>query len=266
MKLRICVAMLLTLACSAKVTRHVQSSKVQRGAFHIQVVESGEVQATHSLNISSPAMSWRFGQLKITKIVDDGSNVAVGDTVVLFDPSEVQKAIIDADAEFAIAKAELEKMKAEHRSREQELDADIRVADISYQISEVELAQATYESEIKKKEIAINLEKAKISLGKAREEVENQKDIHHEEQQQQKKDVNILISAAGEYSVAGSRVPASGLAAAILGAMDEANNKNIIIQGAPEATQKSVVYAMDMATSVGAEQMAFAVEEQQATQ
>jgi len=87
-----------------------------------------------------------------------------------------------------------------------------------------------------------------------------------EEQQQQKKDVNILVSAAGEYSVAGSRVPGSGLAAAILGAMDEAKNKNIIIQGAPEATHKSVVYAMDMATSVGAEQMAFAVEEQEATQ
>jgi len=87
-----------------------------------------------------------------------------------------------------------------------------------------------------------------------------------EEQQQQKKDVNILITAAGEYSVAGSWIPASGLAAAILGAMDEANNKNIIIQGAPEATHRSVIYAMDMATSVGAEQMAFAIEEQEATQ
>jgi len=48
--------------------------------------------------------------------------------------------------------------------------------------------------------------------------------------------------------------------------MDEANNKNIIIQGAPEATQKTVIYAMDMAIGVGAEQMAFAVEEQEATQ
>ena len=87
-----------------------------------------------------------------------------------------------------------------------------------------------------------------------------------EEQQQQKKDVNILVSPAGEYTVAGSRVPASGLAAAIKGAMDESNNRNIIIQGDPESSHKSVVYVMDMATSVGAEQMAFAIEEQESEQ
>lgn len=83
-----------------------------------------------------------------------------------------------------------------------------------------------------------------------------------EEQQQQKKDVNILISASGEYTVAGTPVQSSGLAAAIKGAMDEANNRNIIIQGEPEAKHKSIVYAMDMATGVGAEQMAFAIEQQ----
>ena len=84
-----------------------------------------------------------------------------------------------------------------------------------------------------------------------------------EEQQQQKKDVNINISAAGEYTVAGSSIPASGLASAIRGAMDEANNRSIIIQGDPEALHKSIIYAMDMATSVGVEEMAFAIEEQQ---
>ena len=87
-----------------------------------------------------------------------------------------------------------------------------------------------------------------------------------EEQQQQKKDVNVLVSTTGEYTVAGSRVPSSGLAAAIKGAMDIANNRNIIIQGDPEATHKSIVYVMDMATSVGAEQMAFAIEEQESAE
>jgi len=82
-----------------------------------------------------------------------------------------------------------------------------------------------------------------------------------EEQQQQKKDVNILVSADGGYTVAGAPVSGAGLAAAIKGAMDVSNNRNIIIQGDPEATHKSIVYAMDMATGVGAEQMAFAIEQ-----
>ena len=84
-----------------------------------------------------------------------------------------------------------------------------------------------------------------------------------QEEQQQKKDVNILISATGEYTVAGSSVPQSGLSAAIKGAMDIANNRNIIIQGDKDATHKSVVYAMDQATSVGAEMLAFAIERQE---
>ena len=91
-------------------------------------------------------------------------------------------------------------------------------------------------------------------------------DQAQEEQQQKKKDVNILVSASGEYTVAGSSVAADFLADAIMGAMDESNNRNVIIQGDPETTHKSIIYAMDMATKVGAELMAFAVEQQQEIQ
>lgn len=86
---------------------------------------------------------------------------------------------------------------------------------------------------------------------------------NQEEQQQQKKDVNILVSATGEYTVSGTPVSPSALAAAIKGAMDESNNRNVIIQGDPASTQKSIVFAMDQATAVGAEQLAFAIEQQQ---
>ena len=82
-----------------------------------------------------------------------------------------------------------------------------------------------------------------------------------EEEQQQKKDVNITVSAAGEYTVGGVKVVSAALAGAIKGAMDENNNRNIIIQGDAEAHHENIVYVMDMANSVGAEMMAFAIEE-----
>ena len=84
-----------------------------------------------------------------------------------------------------------------------------------------------------------------------------------EEQQQQKKDVNIHITAEGEYTVVGEIVSSTGLASAIKGAMDLANNRSVIIQGNPESLHKSIIYAIDMATSVGAENFAFAIEEQE---
>lgn len=83
-----------------------------------------------------------------------------------------------------------------------------------------------------------------------------------EEQQQKKKDVNITISADGNYTVAGSPVPAEALASAIKGAMEMNNNKNVIFQGDPQAPHGAIVYAMDVAKGQGAEGMAFAIEQQ----
>ena len=81
------------------------------------------------------------------------------------------------------------------------------------------------------------------------------------EEQQQKKDVNIQVSANGDYIVSGESVPASSLASAIRGAMDTANNKSVIIQGADETKHEDIIFAMNAAKSVGAEQMAFAIEQ-----
>lgn len=83
------------------------------------------------------------------------------------------------------------------------------------------------------------------------------------DEQQKKKDVNIAITANGDFVVSGSPVPAEALANAIKGAMDENNNRNVIIQGDPAAAHKFVVYAMDKAYEVGAEGMAFAIEQQE---
>jgi len=82
-----------------------------------------------------------------------------------------------------------------------------------------------------------------------------------QEEEQQKKDINIQISISGEYSVSGESVSASELPMAISGAMQENNNKNVIIYGDPEAQLGYIVYAMDMAQGQGATGMAFAVEQ-----
>ena len=83
------------------------------------------------------------------------------------------------------------------------------------------------------------------------------------EEQQQKKDVNISISASGEYTVAGEPVAATSLPMAISGKMAEFNNQTVIIQGDPQAEHRFIVYAMDVAQGEGAVQMAFAIEEEE---
>jgi len=86
---------------------------------------------------------------------------------------------------------------------------------------------------------------------------------NQDEEQQQKKDVNVIVSANGDYSVNGELISASSLGGALKTAMDESNNRNIIIHGDEDVEEQYIVYAMDQAKGQGAEQFAFAVEQQE---
>ena len=169
-------------ACKNKNAQQSPVGKVTKGIFYIDMHEEGELEAVNAINISSPSISWRFGSnMKISYIVKDGTEVNAGDTVIIFDPSEVNKAIIDAQSKIEISAAELEKMKAQQESDLEELRADYEVTRISHEISKIKFEQAEYESEIMKKQIQLNLEKAAIALERAKEQIDNRKKINVEE-------------------------------------------------------------------------------------
>lgn len=173
--------LLLTYACGRKTEQQTPVAEVAQGTFYIEMYEEGEIEAIRSINISSPTISWRYGNLKITQLVKDGQEVKAGDTLVVFDPSEVQKGIVEAEGRLEINRAEMERMVAQHESDLEELKADYEVAMISQQISRIRLESAGYESDIKKKEIQLNLEKADIALDRAKEQIENRIKIQKEE-------------------------------------------------------------------------------------
>jgi RND family efflux transporter MFP subunit len=146
--------------------------------------EEGEIEAINSINISAPTLSWRYNNLKITGIIKDGAEVKVGDTVVQFDPQDVQRGIIDAEARMEVSRAELEKLLAQQKSDLEGLRADHEVAKISHEISKIRFEQAEYESEISRRQIQLNLEQAEIALERAAEQIENQVKIQKEDVRQ----------------------------------------------------------------------------------
>lgn len=173
-------------ACNKKATLQVPEAKVVRGTFYIDIYEEGEIEAINSINISSPNIPWRFGNLKISNIVTDGSEVKSGDTLITFDPSEVRKAILDYEDRLIVSNAELEKMLAQHELEMEELNADYEVTRISHEITRMQLESASHESDIKRREIKLNLDKADISLDRAKEQIENRRKIQIEEVKQKR--------------------------------------------------------------------------------
>jgi len=185
--LSILLLVALPFACKDKNAQQTPTGKVTKGVFYIDLHEEGELEAVNAINISSPSISWRFGgNMKISHIVKDGTEVNAGDTVIIFDPSDVNKGIIDAKGKIEISAAELEKLKAQQDSDLEELKADYEVTRISHEISKIRFEQAEYESEMKRKEIQLNLEKAAIALERAKEQIDNRIKINIEEIKQKK--------------------------------------------------------------------------------
>ncbi|PCH68821.1 MAG: hypothetical protein COC06_08685 [Bacteroidales bacterium] len=154
-KLTILLLLFFCHACASDGEQDISLYQVRKDNLSINLSEEGELKALNSINISSPSLSWRYGNLKIIKIVDDGTEVSKGDTVIIFDPSEVGKVIEQSKNELAISRAELEKNKAEQASKLEELESNFKITEISHRISEINFELAEYEAEVTKKEIEL---------------------------------------------------------------------------------------------------------------
>lgn len=217
--LNLCLFMLvavLPVACKKEKVQEVPLGKVTQGTFYIDIYEEGEIEAIRSTNASSPSISWRYGNLKITQIVKDGKEVQAGDTLIVFDPSEVKKGVTEAEARLQMTEAELIKLEAQQSSDLEDLKADYEVARISHDISKIKFESAGYEANIKKKEIQLNLEKANISLDRAKEQIENRIKIQREEVKQKRLSMNQDKAQLAEANETLKKLfvisPASGIA------------------------------------------------------
>ena len=172
---------LLLFSCKGNNNQSVQVTPVRLGTFTEEVIEQGTLSAVNSIAVSAPAVSYRYGSLKITKIVDEGTEVEKGDTVVIFDPSEIRRGIVQAEQQLEIARAEYEKLKSMQQSEIDDLEADLELALISQEIARINYETSVYEPEATKKEIQLRLETATIALNRAKEQIESKKVIHRED-------------------------------------------------------------------------------------
>lgn len=180
---------LFTMACSNQQKEEIPVTEVKRGVFYVDIHEEGELKSTRSTSITTPSVNWRYDNLKIAQLVADGTEVEAGDTVVVFDPSGVNKAIIEAETRLEQRQAELERLQAQQESDMAGLLADFEVTRIGQEISKIQFESASYEAEIKRKEIELNLKKANISLERAQEQIENKKKIQQEEIKQKQLEI-----------------------------------------------------------------------------
>jgi len=190
--------LIIQVSCRGKDATDVEVTPVKKGTFMEELTEQGSVQAVNSISITAPVISYRYGSLKLVRIVEDGAEVEKGDTVMIFDPSEIKRAIIQAEQQLDIAKAEYEKLKSSQQSEIEDLEADLELARISQEISRINFESATYEPEATRKEINLKLESATIALDRAHQQIENKIMIHREDLLQKSLTINQLTSTLAD--------------------------------------------------------------------
>ncbi len=189
---------ILLASCKGNNAEDIQVTKVKKGTFMEEITEEGTIEAVNSISVTAPSVSYRYGALKIAKIVEDGAEVEKGDTIMIFDPSEIKRAIIQAEQQLEIARAEYEKLTSTQQSEMEDLEADLELARISQEISGINFETSVYEPEATKKEIKLELESATIALNRAMEQIENKKVINKEDLIQKSLGIKQLTSTLAD--------------------------------------------------------------------
>ncbi len=152
--------------------------KVVKGNFQVSITESGEIRAKNATSIVTPRVK---GSLKITYIVPEGKYVQAGDTVVKFDPTEALTNLKDAESKLEITISDKAKLLADQKSQLTNLESALKSAQLSFELSKLNLEQMKFEAEIKQQQAKLEHEKNKLSLLKAKQDLESQKIIQKSE-------------------------------------------------------------------------------------
>jgi len=143
---------------------------VKRGAFHVVVTTSGELQARNSVKIMGPTglQQAQVYAIAIQSLVPEGTIVKQGDVVAQLDRSgiaakltEDQLAVQKADAEYA--KAALDSALTLSQAREQILQDSL-----AEQQKQILKDQSTYEAPSIKRQAEIDLEQSKRTFAQAK--------------------------------------------------------------------------------------------------
>lgn len=188
------------------------SVEVSRGPFAIRLVEAGTIQAVNSTTISTPRLR---NQLQVQTLIDEGTRVEKGDTLLTFDPTELQKELDERQNELEMAQAAFNKtrarLEAELRNQQSALVAD----STSWLLSKLRQERTVYESEMVRQEAELQFSQATLSYEKSRSNFRAQVGINAEELKEARLKIQTaednLTKARREYSELVLTAPGPGM-------------------------------------------------------
>jgi RND family efflux transporter MFP subunit len=112
----------------------VPTARVERGSFVDAIQIRGEIKAGRSVTIIAPSDA---GELRIMKLVRNGTSVKKGDTLIEFDGTTVARTVDEKKSEVRGFEAQIEQSRSESRATQQKSLTEATTAE--YDVSRAEL-------------------------------------------------------------------------------------------------------------------------------
>jgi multidrug efflux pump subunit AcrA (membrane-fusion protein) len=148
---------------------------VQRGDLAIEVACVGELQAVRSLTFTVPRL--KTNNVKVVWLVPEGARVAPGDTLARFDPTEVLRRIEELEGRVALARGNLEKLRATQAARSAEAEAGLEDHRAALRLAELAAENVRYEARVSQERAQLELQRARLGLQQAESKLVAQRSI-----------------------------------------------------------------------------------------
>jgi len=150
--------------------------RLNRADFIIAVEAPGTIQAINSQVINSPGKVW--GNIRIIKMVEEGTYVHPGDFLIQFDPAEFKERLREAENNLETAQANYESQLATIEKQRADLASQLEIERYNLQQMELQAKNAVYEAENKRKEIEYALKKAQVAFEQLQDKIESTRAIN----------------------------------------------------------------------------------------
>lgn len=142
--------------------------RVGQGDFIQTITETGELEAVNAKTFVMPRFGRYWYEMKIIGLLEHGSVVEAGDSLIQFDPSEIKKFIVDRETNLETQKANLEKTYVEIENRKSDIRSTLQSEQAAFDLKKLEVEQYKFESEKVREVKELEFEQAKIRLDKAK--------------------------------------------------------------------------------------------------
>lgn len=165
--------LLLATSCSSNDDED-RGTKKQRGEA---IIETGEVAAVNYKSFPLARFGRQFWEMKLIGLLEHGAIVQEGDSVIQLDPTDVNKMIVDQEANLETELATLQTLKINQENQISAIESNVKTEMASFNLKKIELESTRFEAEKTKRIKQLEFQQAEIRLQKEKSKRELNKII-----------------------------------------------------------------------------------------